>query len=140
MALGLVGLLGSVVGGYPDFQNRLRMRKFRFFQALLGPPIVPFLTHFFFGWEGSPTKIDKTERSWYPYSNLSIGGSRLLGSFVLHLGWCGVQVPSLLLGFDGKGSRCQLVQVPLTLGVAFLTLKDGSGGHGFPSSQSTLEL
>ena len=27
----------------------------------------------FFGWEGSPTKIDCRE-SWYPYSNLSTGG------------------------------------------------------------------
>ena len=31
----------------------------------------------FFGWEGSPTKIDKTEKSWYPYSNLCPGNSWL---------------------------------------------------------------
>ena len=24
----------------------------------------------FFGWEGSPTKIDKKEKQWYRYSNL----------------------------------------------------------------------
>ena len=37
----------------------------------LGPPVVPFLT--LFGFLGSPTKIDKTERkSLVPtYSNLS---------------------------------------------------------------------
>ena len=35
----------------------------------LGPP-VPFLTHFFFGWEGSPTKIDH-RRKGYPYSCLA---------------------------------------------------------------------
>ena len=31
----------------------------------------------FFGWEGSPTKIDYRKKSWYPYSNLSTGGPRL---------------------------------------------------------------
>ena len=35
-------------------------------------------SHPFFGWEGSPTKIDKTGKtSWYPCSILSTGGPRL---------------------------------------------------------------
>ena len=40
----------------------------------LGPPVLPFSP--LFGGEGSPTKIDNT-KSWYPYSNLSGGPSRL---------------------------------------------------------------
>ena len=39
----------------------------------LGPPAVPFYP--FLG-DNSPTKIDKTEKRWYPYSNLSTGGPR----------------------------------------------------------------
>ena len=39
-------------------------------EGILGPPVVPVLTHFL---EGSPTKIDY-KRSWYPYSNLSTTG------------------------------------------------------------------
>ena len=42
---------------------------------LLGPPAVPFKA--LFVGEGSPTKIDKTEKSWYPDSSLSTGGPRL---------------------------------------------------------------
>ena len=34
------------------------------------------LSHFFFGWEGSPTKIDYRNKIGYPYSNLSTGGPR----------------------------------------------------------------
>ena len=32
------------------------------------------LSHPFFGWEGSPTKIDVLKKTWYPYSILSTGG------------------------------------------------------------------
>ena len=39
--------------------------------STVGPPVVPFLTPFF-GWEGSPTKIDYRKKR-YPYSNLSTG-------------------------------------------------------------------
>ena len=48
--------------------------------SLLGPPAIGALSHpflFLVGRFGSPAKIDRT--SWYPYSNLSTGGLRLLG-------------------------------------------------------------
>ena len=53
---------------------------------LLGLPLVRFLTPFL--GEGSPTKTDHRQ-GWYPYSNLSTGGPRLLqvfGALGLH-GW-----------------------------------------------------
>ena len=43
--------------------------------AQLGPPIVPFLTPFF-GWEGSPTKIDYSKKLVPTYSSLSTGGPK----------------------------------------------------------------
>ena len=44
--------------------------------ALLGPPLAPFFPFF---WEGSPAKIDKSAKSWYPYFYpLKSGGPRLL--------------------------------------------------------------
>ena len=36
----------------------------------LGPPLVPLYQ--LFGWEASPTKIDESGKSWYPYSNSSL--------------------------------------------------------------------
>ena len=44
----------------------------------LGPPAIGavFLPVAFFGWEGSPTKIDETEKNEEPYANLSTGGPR----------------------------------------------------------------
>ena len=47
---------------------------------------MPF-GHFFFGWDDSPTKIDrkKVGTCWYPYSNLSTGGPRLPGPSTC---WC----------------------------------------------------
>ena len=45
----------------------------------LGPPAIGALSHPFFGWEGSPTKIDN-RKSWHPDSNifqaLKSGGPR----------------------------------------------------------------
>ena len=53
---------------------------FPFFFSLspspLNPPARRNLSHPFFGWEGSPTKIDyrKKEKIGHPYSKLSTGG------------------------------------------------------------------
>ena len=44
----------------------------RFRPSTVGPPVVP-LSHPFFCWEGSPTKIDYRKKG-YPYSFLSTGG------------------------------------------------------------------
>ena len=55
----------------------------------LGPPaIVPFY-QIFFGWEGSPTKIDYRKRSWHPYFNLSTEGPSYVLIFARRLGACG---------------------------------------------------
>ena len=45
--------------------------------VFLGPQVGPFAS--FFGWEGSPTKIDyrnRLQKKGHPYSNLSTGGPR----------------------------------------------------------------
>ena len=55
-------------------------------------------------WEGSPSKIDKTETSWWPYSNLS--NLEDLVSMEMAVGqnqWChfGVGAPPVLVYFSG---------------------------------------
>ena len=44
------------------------------------------LSHPFFGWEGSPTKIDY-RKSWYPYCKLSTGGPSH-GCHPFRITWC----------------------------------------------------
>ena len=48
-------------------------------RPLVGLPVVLF--YLFFG-EGSPTKIDKKERSGYPFSNLSTRGPSILRAYL----------------------------------------------------------
>ena len=50
---------------------KVQVQGGEFLVAQLGALLNPF-----FGWEGSRTKRDRTENSWYPYSNLSTGGPR----------------------------------------------------------------
>ena len=59
--------------GVPSQSQKLTIGGF--LEDYLGLPVVPFLTNFF-GWEGSPTKIDYREKNMVPYSKLSTGGPR----------------------------------------------------------------
>ena len=61
--------------GFAPFEDMRAacMRRLTYLVVLqLGPPVVPF-HRFFFGWEGSPTKINYRKKRWYPCSNLSTG-------------------------------------------------------------------
>ena len=74
---------GSVRGGkLNEFGGKLIFRfpsrSPNLFQGPFAPERFARRPFTIFLGEGSPTKIDKPEKSWYPYPNLTIGGPRVV--------------------------------------------------------------